>query len=841
MPNQEQKFLTALKDIFIGAKIEGQSGYVNLMHIKGKYFEGIFPILIQDINVKLSGFPDFREEMFEKLYFFFSRYFNQTGSIYFNYTPLYQNIYDKVYDPNRDVILFWKTHMLYYVKSEAIYKSMKIEIDGLNFFFDASQIENKKNNERRNLIFEFNKVGGIDKKVALIFNVNYSKNGRVTKIDEILKALKKEDFKNVTEEILEQSFSIFKKQSEVDFFINKNAKEFLKEQFDLFLYQYMFKEVNQFDEKRIKELQSLKEIAYNIISFISQFEDELVKIWNKPKFPLNSNYVITLDRLPKELVEKLIKHPGVKEQIAEWKELGLVKDIFKPKDIIAVQTSLDGKEFLKKECRFLPVDTKYFKDLELEILSLFDNLDDSLDGTLIHSENYQALNTLKRKYRGAVKTIYIDPPFNLDSSDQFLYRTNYKDANWATLLENRISIAKDFLSEDGSIFVRCDYNGNYIVRFLLDTILGKEKFRNEIVLRRAEETKGDLNKQFRDMKSMTVNYDNIYWYSNNFFTRFTKIIKPTTDNQKAAHWHSFWKSFDRKNMRYEIQGVSLEKGQWMWERNRASTAIENYKEYLKVSKTTNETLEEYWLRDGANREFIKKEGDGISSIKYWIPPREFVLADTNWLDIKGYSNTTDFKTENSELLLKRIFSNINQEGNLVFDFFMGSSTTQAVAQKLGRKWLGVEMGEHFFTVVLPRMKKVIAGVQSGISKETDYKGGGFFKYYSLEQYEDTLQKVSYKEDALLIFNENKTPYEQYIFMRDDKLTDKAVKINAKDKTVQVTLNKLYPNIDAAETLSLITGKKIKKITAEEVEFNDGSKESLTNPNYHLFKEFIWWQ
>ena len=841
MPNQEQKFLTALKDIFIGAKIEGQSGYVNLMHIKGKYFEGIFPILIQDINVKLSGFPDFREEMFEKLYFFFSRYFNQTGSIYFNYTPLYQNIYDKVYDPNRDVILFWKTHMLYYVKSEAIYKSMKIEIDGLNFFFDASQIENKKNNERRNLIFEFNKVGGIDKKVVLIFNVNYSKSGRVTKIDEILKALKKEDSKNVTEEILEQSFSIFKKQSEVDFFINKNAKEFLKEQFDLFLYQYMFKEVNQFDEKRIKELQSLKEIAYNIISFISQFEDELVKIWNKPKFPLNSNYVITLDRLPKELVEKLIKHPGVKEQIAEWKELGLVKDIFKPKDIIAVQTSLDGKEFLKKECRFLPVDTKYFKDLELEILSLFDNLDDSLDGTLIHSENYQALNTLKRKYRGAVKTIYIDPPFNLDSSDQFLYRTNYKDANWATLLENRISIAKDFLSEDGSIFVRCDYNGNYIVRFLLDTILGKENFRNEIVLRRAEETKGDLNKQFRDMKSMTVNYDNIYWYSNNFFTRFTKIIKPTTDNQKAAHWHSFWKSFDRKNMRYEIQGVSLEKGQWMWERNRASTAIENYKEYLKVSKTTNETLEEYWLRDGANREFIKKEGDGISSIKYWIPPREFVLADTNWLDIKGYSNTTDFKTENSELLLKRIFSNINQEGNLVFDFFMGSSTTQAVAQKLGRKWLGVEMGEHFFTVVLPRMKKVIAGVQSGISKETDYKGGGFFKYYSLEQYEDTLQKVSYKEDALLIFNENKTPYEQYIFMRDDKLTDKAVKINAKDKTVQVTLNKLYPNIDAAETLSLITGKKIKKITAEEVEFNDGSKESLTNPNYHLLKEYIWWQ
>ena len=118
------------------------------------------------------------------------------------------------------------------------------------------------------------------------------------------------------------------------------------------------------------------------------------------------------------------------------------------------------------------------------------------------------------------------------------------------------------------------------------------------------------------------------------------------------------------------------------------------------------------------------------------------------------------------------------------------------------------MGAHFFTVVLPRMEKVLAGVQSGISKDVDYKGGGFFKYYSLEQYENTIQQVSYKDDELLIFNENKSLYEQYIFMRDDKLTDKALKLNYKDKTVKVTPNKLYPNIDVAETLSLITGKKI---------------------------------
>ncbi|MCM8815450.1 MAG: site-specific DNA-methyltransferase, partial [Candidatus Omnitrophica bacterium] len=126
------------------------------------------------------------------------------------------------------------------------------------------------------------------------------------------------------------------------------------------------------------------------------------------------------------------------------------------------ENTFEGKK-LKKEYEHLPIDTKYFKDLELEILALFDDLDKSLDGWLIKSENYQALNTILPKFKEKVQTIYIDPPFNLDSSDQFLYRTNYKDANWATLLENRLRIAKNWLNEKGSIFVRCDYNGNWIV------------------------------------------------------------------------------------------------------------------------------------------------------------------------------------------------------------------------------------------------------------------------------------------------------------------------------------------------------------------------------------------
>ncbi|KUO92083.1 MAG: hypothetical protein AT710_04725 [Thermocladium sp. ECH_B] len=158
-------------------------------------------------------------------------------------------------------------------------------------------------------------------------------------------------------------------------------------------------------------------------------------------------------------------------------------------------------------------------------------------------------------------------------------------------------------------------------------------------------------------------------------------------------------------MRYEILGINISKGQWKWSKERAYKAVENYRKYLEESKITGETLEEYWIRTGKQLEFIKREGN---KIKYWVHPREELLIDNNWLDISGYSSLTGFQTENSEILLKRVIESTSNEGDLVMDFFLGSGTTTAVAHKLGRKWIGVEMGEHFYSVVLPRMKKVLA-------------------------------------------------------------------------------------------------------------------------------------
>jgi len=723
--------------------------------------------------------------------------------------------------------------MLYYIKTDRIFRSMPVEFDTLKFYFDASTIENKKANEKRSLIYE---LAEVKENETIAFNVLYSEKGRTTKTDDILKELKKKAI-HITEEQLERAFSLFERQSEVDFFINKNAKAFLQEQFKLWSYQYFWDGAKEWRSDRVNQLQILKNIAFKIIDFIAQFEDELLKIWNKPKFVKNANYVITLDRINLiPLIEKIFNHQNINEQIKEWKELGIVDDDFSVENV--VKSDLTGKHLADKY-KFLPIDTKYFKDLELEILSLFDDLDNSLDGWLIKSENYQALNTILPKFKEKVQTIYIDPPFNLDSSDQFIYRTNYKDANWATLLENRLRIAREWLNEKGSIFVRCDYNGNWIVRCLMDEIFGKENFRNEISVGRTKTapyigTAPEKAGVF--FKSLMSVYDNLYLYSKSedFFNKFSEGI---ITEERTAYWKDFKTFFDRDYNRYELLGVTPEKGcSWMWRKEVAKEAIENYQKYLELIQKEDISLEEYWEKNGRKLNFIKKEGN---TLKYWIPPYKKV-SHNNWSSLEGYGRAWSFPTENSEILVKRVIESTSNEGDLVMDFFLGSGTTTAVAHKLGRKWIGMEMGEHFYAVVLPRMKKVLFYDKSGISKEVkEYQGGGFFKYYELEQYEETLANTVYENQDLYIVG-NKLVYERYVFLKDEKML-KTLEINYTNNKVNVDLSKLYQNIDIAETLSNLTGKWIKKITQDEVEFEDGSKVHTKDLDYKLIKPLIWWE
>ncbi|MDX5477161.1 MAG: site-specific DNA-methyltransferase, partial [Cyclobacteriaceae bacterium] len=361
-----------------------------------------------------------------------------------------------------------------------------------------------------------------------------------------------------------------------------------------------------------------------------------------------------------------------------------------------------------------------------------------------------------------VRNSYIDPPFNLGENADYLYKVDYKDSTWFTMLYDRVIAGKRLLSDDGSQIVRCNHDGNMLVRMLLDNLFGQNNYRNEIIVRRAEESKGDLNKQFGIIRSITVNYDNLYWYSVNPNTRFSGFMKKTTEHQSKAHWHSFWKAEDRPNMRYNLLGLDLNDhyGQWMWSKERAYRAVRNYEDFKKISEQTGISLEEYWIsqnqnyleENGVKLEFIERFGNGWSSIKYWIPPRTEVMSDNNWLDIKGYSNSWKFKTENSEILLQRVIGTLSEEREIILDYFDGSGTTTATAHKMNRRWIGIEMGEYFNMITKRRMINVLAGDSTGISKDVNFSFGGIFKYHVLESYEDTLNNLFLKPTTELDFS-----------------------------------------------------------------------------------------
>ncbi len=814
--NREQKFFDALRDVFVGAKVEGESGYINLMRIKTRYYtEGVFPRLKQDIDEALKPFPGFREELFEKLYDFFHRYFSESGSIYFRYTPLHQNVYEKVYTDDRDVVLFWKTHMLYYVKTDRLFKSMEVEADGRKFFFDVSTLEHKRANEKRDIVYTFKEKRGDG---TLVFSVAYSERGKKTRTDEILTTLRKIGDK-INEDTLERAFRVFEKQSEVDYFINKDARAFLEEQFDLWMYQYIFRGESEWTEKRIRQLQTLRDIAFKIIAFISQFEDELVKIWNKPKFVLNSNYVITLDRIAEReggmaVVEELLDHPNMEAQVEEWRQLGIVDGSFTVADVLG--EDMMGKH-LTKRCQHLPVDTRYFKDLELEILGLFDNLDASLDGWLIRSENYQALNTILPKFREKVQTIYIDPPFNKENDADYLYTVKYKDSTWVTLIENRLRLSRELLSNAGSIFVRCDYNGNMFVRLLMNEVF--DVFKNEIAVKRTRTLKGEPGR-------FHTATDTVYLYSkcsSSVFHGF-RTLKPESE----------WKWVDM-----HLPGTR---------KDEELLYRVFFGKRIKAPEGRRWVLSQEAIDDAISKGLVKMD-EGTGMPKFLT---KWETLGSNWTDISGYSATYGFTTENSEQVLQRVIVSTSNKGDFVMDFFLGIGTTTAVAHKLGRKWVGIEMGDHFGnfyqmdgqtkTGILGRMKEVLAGRGNhepcGISDEVNWQGGGFFKYYELEQYEDTLRRAKY-EEADLFDDPNQDPYHQYVFLRDLKMLE-ALEVDTEQNAVKVDLSRLYDGIDIAETLSNLTGKWIKRITADSVEFEDGEVVDTRNLDWKRIKPLIWW-
>lgn len=777
----KKAFYLKLEDCYLGAKIknsqnQAKNGFTNLLVIKEKYFQ------------KIKDYLDTQNlytDTYNKLYNFFSTYLNETGTPFFYDTPMYKNIYARVYSNSKDTSLFYKTQNLYYVKSDTIYNPLSLQSEDkkytLNFLTDEYEQNADNNKSKINFYLQNIQDSNINIKVINSKNnddVNVFKQNSSEFSDVFLKTLKNAQI-NIKEEELKKLFKTYKKQNEVDFFIHKNAKEFLKEQFDLWLFFYVNDSITDWTKEKIDEINDLKQIAFAIIDLIADFENELKAIWLKPKFAKNAHYVFSLDTIKShsnntdEILNSIYKDINFNEQIAEWKELNFINDEF------------DIKTINDEKYKFLPFDTKYLSEENYyKLLQSFENLDEILNGELVKADNFQALNSLMPKYQGKIDLIYIDPPFNTGSD--FDYKDKFQDSTWLSLMHNRLELAKEFLSDKGSFYLHLDHNANYRGRELLNEVFGEENFVNEIVWSYDKWTSSGLSFQKNHDSIMFFKKDNII---------FNKL-KEITDNLKEKY----------------KKGYSLGGGFG--------------KDGLVVYDKNNEKAKK--MIDSGKYKVVYADVDGKPMKDVWAIP--FI----NPVSIERIEVENNL-TQKPEALLQRIIKASSNENSIVFDYHLGSGTTIATAHKLKRKWLGVEMGEHFYKVIIPRMKKVLNGFVCGISKEAEFKGGGAFRYYELESYEESLENCEYKLDENSLI--------------DYRKSRKLIKALKKGENICLDINAYDKEFDIFLTMSNLLGLQIKNIFKDEngiksCKFENDEIINLENIDlikYPKLKNLIWWE
>lgn len=879
----EKKFWDILENIFVGAEVEGEkSGYVNLLRVKRNYFKNYLSHkLLNHIENKLAQFPEFKEELYDKLYSFFHRYFSESGSIYFSYTPLYYKIYEKVYyndgkeakeiityntdyeqilSDKEDVALFWKTHMLYYIKTDRIIRSMGVKFPEENpekniaFYFDAKDVEPKKGNEKKQLAYELvnnnaenkTKENNTEDK-TIVLKVLYSENGKKTKLDYILKQLKKK-YRNITEETLKKAIRTFEKQLVVDYFINKNPKKFLKQQFDLWMYQYLFLQEVSFDLTRFNQLQVLKDVAYKIIEFISQFEDELRKIWEKPRLVFNSNYVITLDRIANkengiEIIKQIVNQ--LKEQKADLDKLKKLKDNhrsyieiiedYTPEnqieewyllDIIDESFNVDEilkEDSLNKKYQFLPIDTKYFKWLKGKIEEIFNIYDENgdLDGRLIKSENFQALNTILPRFKGKIHMIYIDPPYNT-TNNEFIYEDRFKQSSWLTFMENRLSLAKQLLSNDGTIYISIDNHSLYHLKLLLDNIFGKENFMENLIWRRRAGG-GNDSKYFALEHEYILTYkrgEPIFNGLDRNLTKYEKdekgfyLIKPL--NEPTLQ--------DSPGLHYDIEcpdGTVLKGSEHQWK-----VSYDKFKKMMGdgdiiFKKNKNGRYTVYY------KHYVNLEkGIRPFTILYNLAYNSTATKEMN--DLFGnIINKSILTTPKPIKLIQHLMKISTDKKSIILDFFAGTGTTAEALIRLNeedggkRKFIIIEVSSfQFEKIIIPRIKKIAFSSKWDKGKPVLQKGYSLFvKYYELEQYEDILETIEYSDTEVSeyyeklkeVLKDDFTFSKANPFIFDRKLS-KVLCIEGNN--LKFDFSKLYDkDIDIRETIFLQNCKDLKNLIA----------------------------
>lgn len=367
--------------------------------------------------------------------------------------------------------------------------------------------------------------------------------------------------------------------------------------------------------------------------------------------------------------------------------------------------------------------------------------DPNTENMLIHGDNLLALKALEQQYAGKVKCIYIDPPYNTGSAFEH-YDDNLEHSIWLSLMKARLDILKKLLSEDGSIWISIDDDEGHYLKVLCDECFGRNNFINTIVWEKKYAPQGNAQ-WFTDSHDFLLVYaKNKTTWSPNLLPRSQEMNSKykNPDNDPKGLW------------RPDNATISLSGGQRGAQYARTGYCENIYELKAPNGKTYLPPQGRCWyypeekmmqaIADG--KVFFGKDGKGAPQLKRYLSEvKQGTTAMTIWKreevgdnqeakrEVREFNSESVFATPKPERLIQRVLTLGSNPGDLVLDSFLGSGTTAAVAQKMGRRYIGIELGDHCYTHCKPRLEKVIDGEQGGISKAVNWHGGGGYKFYEL--------------------------------------------------------------------------------------------------------------
>jgi len=818
---------------------------------------------VQQIKAQMGEATDMvaiENEVFSLLANFFKRYFDNGDFI--SMRRYKKDVYAIPYE-GEEVKLHWANADQYYIKTSEYFKNYRFKLsNGKTVCFELIEASTEQNNnkaqgdkERKFALADKNAeiIGGefvipftyepADKKIKqadlLVRAFDKVKPQIPAEFEELLSLRSTEKDKQRT--LLQKHLLDYTARNTFDYFIHKDLGGFLTRELDFYIKNEVLfiDDLNTRDEqeflKQLSKIKAIKKIGEKIITFLAQIENFQKKLWLKKKMVVECNYCMTLDRIPTEMYAEIASNQA---QTAEWIRLFAIDDIKAENNNSLFCSDKAGftspltVEFLKQN-QFLVLDTAFFSEaFKWKLIGSIEDFDEKCDGLLINSENFQALNFLHEKYEENIDYIYIDPPYNTDSAP-ILYKNDYRDSSWLSLMNDRLTLGKRLLSPVAANTIAIDDTEMVLLSQLTSQLFYDYRNTKVTVI---HNPKGSITKDFNRVHEyaifLTPSEKNRIIERDLILNDTPRKLRRWGENSlRTERRLSFYPIYIKDNKIIEI-GIVQDDSFHPESKNTVAGDL------IAIWPIDQDGVERRWnfgldsIKDNLDRITVIEQ-DGVFDL---FVTHEMTVPKTVWsggdYDAGNYGNTLLINIIGRKLFdfpksIKLVEKCLNvtvktKNDGIVLDYFSGSGTTGHAVINLNRedqgkrKFILVEMGTYFDTVTKPRIQKVVYSKDWKDGKPISREGiSHCFKYMRLESYEDTLNNLEIvrTDSQQQLFDEHPTFKEGYLlnYMLDVETQDSLLNLegfeNPFDCTLNITRNnEIQPTkVDLVETFNYLIG------------------------------------